>query len=343
MWDKLTDIQAKALEAVSSCRDIDALTELKVALLGKKGEITQISRMMGQLSAEERPRLGQAVNNAKQAVEEAIAARLAALKEADMELKLVAETVDVTLTGKAFNSGSLHILSTVERQIQDIFIGMGYTIAEGPQVELDYYNFEALNIPPEHPARDMQDSFYFNENMLLRTHTSPVQARVMEGMQGKYPVKIISPGVVYRRDDDATHSPMFHQVEGLLIDKKVTMADLKGTLLAFAKQMFGEDREIRLRPSYFPFTEPSAEVDVSCFACGGVGCRLCKGSGWIEILGSGIVHPNVLSMSGYDPEQLSGFAFGMGIERVAMLKYGITDMRLLFDNDVRFLSSFGRA
>ncbi|MEG2213903.1 MAG: phenylalanine--tRNA ligase subunit alpha, partial [Clostridiales bacterium] len=260
-----------------------------------------------------------------------------------LELKLNRETIDITLKGNNFQPGSLHILTVVKREIEDIFLGMGYTVVEGPQVELDYYNFEALNIPKDHPARDMQDSFYFNENLLLRTHTSPVQAHTMEKMQGAYPVKVIAPGVVYRRDDDATHSPMFHQVEGLLIDKKVTMGDLKGTLLAFARQMFGADRQIRLRPSFFPFTEPSAEVDVSCFACGGAGCRLCKGSGWIEILGSGMVHPNVLSMSGYDPEILTGFAFGMGIERIAMLKYGITDMRLLFDNDMRFLSSFGRA
>ncbi|MEG1537513.1 MAG: phenylalanine--tRNA ligase subunit alpha [Clostridiales bacterium] len=322
---------------------MDALTELKVAFLGKKGEITQISRMMGSLSQEDRPRLGQAVNAAKQAVEEAVAERMEALKASGLELKLNRETIDITLKGNNFQPGSLHILTVVKREIEDIFLGMGYTVVEGPQVELDYYNFEALNIPKDHPARDMQDSFYFNENLLLRTHTSPVQAHTMEKMQGAYPVKVIAPGVVYRRDDDATHSPMFHQVEGLLIDKKVTMGDLKGTLLAFARQMFGADRQIRLRPSFFPFTEPSAEVDVSCFACGGAGCRLCKGSGWIEILGSGMVHPNVLSMSGYDPEILTGFAFGMGIERIAMLKYGITDMRLLFDNDMRFLSSFGRA
>ena len=228
----------------------------------------------------------------------------------------------------------------VQEQMEDIFIGLGYSIAEGPQVEYDYYNFEALNLPPEHPARDMQDSFYFSDSMLLRTHTSPVQVRTMERMKGQLPVKVISPGVVYRRDDDATHSPMFHQVEGLLIDKNVTFADLSGTLLEFARQMFGEDREIRLRPSYFPFTEPSAEVDISCFACGGKGCRLCKGSGWIEILGCGMIHPHVFEMSGIDQNKYTGFAFGIGLERIALLKYEIDDMRLLYENDVRFLKQF---
>ncbi|MBQ9992919.1 MAG: phenylalanine--tRNA ligase subunit alpha, partial [Firmicutes bacterium] len=246
----------------------------------------------------------------------------------------------ISLPGRSFESGSLHPLTRIRQEIEDIFIGMGYTIAEGPEIELDYYNFELLNIPKDHPARDMQVSFYFSDSVLLRSQTSPIQARTMQKLAPELPVKIICPGTVYRRDDDATHSPMFHQVEGLLVDKKVTLADLKGTLLSFARQMFGPEREIRLRPSYFPFTEPSAEVDISCFNCGGKGCRLCKGTGWIEILGSGMVHPNVLRMSGYDPEEVSGFAFGMGIERIAMLKYGITDIRLLFDNDVRFLQQF---
>ena len=271
---------------------------------------------------------------------EAMARRMAELKKEEQDARLAAEVIDVTLPGRRLPRGGRHILSLVQEQMEDIFIGMGYTVEEGPQVEYDYYNFEALNLPPEHPARDMQDSFYFIERMLLRTQTSPVQVRTMEKMGGKLPVKIISPGVVYRRDDDATHSPMFHQMEGLLIDERVTFADLNGTLLAFARQMFGADREVRMRPSYFPFTEPSAEVDISCFNCGGKGCRLCKGSGWIEVLGSGQVHPKVLEMSGYDPEKCSGFAFGMGIERIAMLKYGITDLRLMYDNDVRFLGSF---
>jgi len=340
MQQKLAEIEQRALAAIQEAQSADQLAELKVAYLGKKGEITSVSRMMGQLSAEERPVMGALVNQTKARVEEAVATKMTELKRAEQNVRLQAERIDVSLPGQRFPRGSRHVLSLVQEQIEDIFIGMGYRIAEGPQVEYDHYNFEALNLPKDHPARDMQDSFYFSDRMLLRTHTSPVQARTMESMGGKLPVKIISPGVVYRRDDDATHSPMFHQVEGLLIDKNVTFADLNGTLLAFARQMFGEEREIRMRPSYFPFTEPSAEVDISCFACGGKGCRLCKGTGWIEILGSGQVHPRVLEMGGYDPETCTGFAFGMGVERVAMLKYAIPDLRLMFDNDVRFLDSF---
>ncbi|MDO4732245.1 MAG: phenylalanine--tRNA ligase subunit alpha [Bacillota bacterium] len=340
MQQKVAELEAKALAAVAAAADEAQLTELKVAYLGKKGEITQLSRMMGQLDAAERPAFGALVNQVKSSVEAAVAARMESLQAAARNARLQKETIDISLPGARFTRGNRHILSLVQQQMEEIFIGLGYQVVQGPQVEYDYYNFEALNLPKDHPARDMQDSFYFSPNMLLRTHTSPVQARTMEKMQGSLPVKIISPGVVYRRDDDATHSPMFHQLEGLVIDKHVTFADLRGTLLAFARQMFGPEREVRLRPSYFPFTEPSAEVDISCFNCGGAGCRLCKGSGWIEILGSGQVHPRVLEMSGYDPEQCSGFAFGMGIERVAMLKYGITDLRLMFDNDVRFLNSF---
>lgn len=340
MRQQLAEIEARALAAVAAAASAEQLAELRVAYLGKKGELTAASRMMGGLSAEERPAMGALVNQTKDKVEQALSARMAELRQAEQAARLAAETIDISLPGRAPQRGSRHILSLVQEQIEDIFIGLGYRIAEGPEVEYDYFAFEALNLPPDHPARDMQDSFYFSERMLLRPHTSPIQVRTMQKMQGELPVKIISPGVVYRRDDDATHSPMFHQVEGLLIDKRVTFADLNGTLLAFARQMFGEERQIRLRPSYFPFTEPSAEVDISCFNCGGAGCRLCKGTGWIEILGSGEVHPHVLEMSGYDPEACSGFAFGMGIERVAMLKYGITDMRLLFDNDIRFLHSF---
>lgn len=340
MLEQLKSIEQQALEAVQAAADAEQLAQVKIAYLGKKGEITAVSRQMGQIQPEQRPIFGQAVNQLKNAVETAVSRRMAQFKEQETAAALAAETIDITLPGLALPRGSRHIISLVQEEIEDIFIGMGYTIAEGPQVEYDYYNFEALNLPAEHPARDMQDSFYFSEKMVLRTHTSPVQVRTMEKMNGSLPVKIISPGVVYRRDDDATHSPMFHQVEGLVIDKKITFGDLSGTLLAFARQMLGTEREIRLRPSYFPFTEPSAEVDISCFHCGGEGCRLCKGSGWIEILGSGIVHPRVLAMSGYDSEHCSGFAFGMGVERVAMLKYSITDMRLLFDNDIRFLKSF---
>ena len=340
MLEQLKQIEAAALAAVANAENAAQLTEIKISYLGKKGELTAVSRQMGKLSPEERPVMGAAVNQVKTDVERAINERMAAFKEQEIAAALAAETIDISLPGMGLPAGSRHILTKVQEEMEEVFIGMGYTIAEGPQVEYDYYNFEALNLPPEHPARDMQDSFYFSDRMLLRTHTSPVQVRTMEKMKGQLPVKIISPGVVYRRDDDATHSPMFHQMEGLVIDKNVTFADLTGTLQEFARKMFGEDREIRVRPSYFPFTEPSAEVDISCFVCGGKGCRLCKNMGWIEILGSGQVHPRVLEMSGYDPEECSGFAFGMGIERVAMLKYGITDLRLMYDNDVRFLSSF---
>jgi phenylalanyl-tRNA synthetase alpha chain len=340
MLEQIKQIEREALAAIAAAGDKDGLTELKIAYLGKKGSLTSLSRQMGGVDATERPLLGAAVNAAKASLETAINERMAAFRSAETVAALAAETIDISLPGRVLPRGSRHIISIVQEQIEQVFIGMGYTVEEGPEVEYDYYNFEALNLPPEHPARDMQDSFYFSEKMLLRTHTSPVQVRTMERMAGRLPVKIIAPGVVYRRDDDATHSPMFRQVEGLVIDKGVTFADLSGTLLSFARQMFGEERQIRLRPSYFPFTEPSAEVDISCFACGGSGCRLCKGSGWIEILGSGQVHPRVLQMSGYDPEQCSGFAFGMGVERIAMLKYGINDMRLLFDNDIRFLQSF---
>ena len=284
--------------------------------------------------------MGQKVNEVRSAIETMISQRLTDLEEAALSQKLRMERIDVTLPGRPVLVGGKHPLTQVIDEIKDIFLGMGYQIADGPQVELDYYNFERLNLPADHPAREMQDSFYISESTLLRTHTSPVQARTMDAIWPQLPVKVISPGVVYRRDDDSTHSPMFHQVEGLVVDKGISLSDLKGTLLSFARQMFGEDREIRLRPSYFPFTEPSAEVDISCMMCGGKGCRLCKNTGWIEILGSGMVHPRVLEMAKYNPEEVTGFAFGMGVERIAMLKYGIDDMRLLFENDVRFLSQF---
>jgi len=340
MLEKLSALRTAAEQDIAAAASLEDIKELRVKYLGKKGEITLISKMLGTVSAEERPVLGQAVNVLRTFVEQELSNKEKALALAALEYKLANEKLDISLPGRSFESGSLHPLTRIRQEIEDIFIGMGYTIAEGPEIELDYYNFELLNIPKDHPARDMQDSFYFSDSVLLRSQTSPIQARTMQKVAPGLPVKIICPGTVYRRDDDATHSPMFHQVEGLLVDKKVTLADLKGTLLSFARQMFGPEREIRLRPSYFPFTEPSAEVDISCFACGGKGCRLCKGTGWIEILGSGMVHPNVLRMSGYDPEEVSGFAFGMGIERIAMLKYGITDIRLLFDNDVRFLQQF---
>jgi len=295
---------------------------------------------MSQLPEDERPAVGKLANEIRDYIERELASIEVELKKKEEEMKLSEEVIDVTLPGRRPLVGKKHPITQVLDEIKEIFIGLGFSIAEGPEVELDYYNFEALNLPPEHPARDMQDSFYISDKVLLRTHTSPVQIRVMEKMVPELPIRIIAPGRVFRRDDDATHSPMFHQVEGLLVDKRVTLADLKGTLLAFAQQLFGEEMRIRLRPSYFPFTEPSAEVDISCIMCGGKGCRTCSQSGWLEILGSGLVHPRVLEMAGYDPEEVSGYAFGMGVERIAMLKYGIDDLRIFFENDARFLAQF---
>ncbi len=337
MRETLEKIKAEALAALDAP---DAnIEELRIRYLGKKGELTAVLRGMGQLSAEERPIIGQLANEVRAEIEAKIEALTAAAKEKELEKKLASEKLDVTIPGDKIRAGHFHPLALVQRQLEDIFLGMGYSIVDGPEVELDYYNFQALNIPPDHPARDTQDTFYITENILLRSQTSPVQARVMEKTQP--PIKIISPGRVYRSDAvDATHSPLFHQLEGLVIDKDITMGDLKGALEMFAKRMFGEATKIRFRPHHFPFTEPSAEVDVSCFVCGGKGCRLCKGEGWIEVLGAGMVHPNVLRNCGIDPEVYSGFAFGLGVERIALLKYHIDDMRLLYENDVRFLSQF---
>ena len=337
MKDILEKIRARALEQIDAA---DAnLEELRVKYLGKKGELTALTRQMGSLSAEERPVIGQKANEVRRAIEEALEKRVAAAKERARALALEAERVDVTVPGEFVPTGHLHPLARVQREVEDAFIGMGYSIAEGPEVELDYYNFQALNIPPEHPARDTQDTFYITDNVLLRSQTSPVQVHVMENQRP--PIRILSPGRVYRSDSvDATHSPLFHQIEGLVVDRGVTMTDLKGTLAMFARKMFGAQTKVRFRPHHFPFTEPSAEVDVSCFACGGKGCRLCKGEGWIEILGAGMVHPNVLRGCDIDPDVYSGFAFGLGVERIAMLKYHIDDMRLLYENDVRFLEQF---
>lgn len=333
-------IQEETLAQLQKLTSLDALQDLKVKVLGKKGSLTAMLRQMGQLSAEERPIFGQVVNEARDILEKAWAERTRELEEIALQHQIEAERLDISLSGMSLNRGHQHPLTRVIEEMEDIFLGMGFTIAEGPEIETDYYNFEALNLPKEHPAREMQDSFYITEEILLRTQTSPVQVRTMERLNPQLPVKIIAPGKVYRKDDDATHSPMFHQVEGLVVDKGIRMSDLKGLLLNFSRQMFGETREIRLRPSFFPFTEPSAEVDVSCMLCGGSGCRICKGTGWIEILGSGMVHPKVLENGGYNPKEVTGFAFGMGVERIAMLKYGIEDMRLLFDNDLRFLQQF---
>ncbi len=340
MREKLESMRAAAFREIAAAPDLNQVNEVRVKYLGKKGELTNILRGMGSLSADERPVIGQLANEMREHIEREIEQKMSALRDAEKLARLNQETIDVTLTGWPFQIGKRHPLTIVLDEIKEIFLGLGFEIAEGPEVELDYYNFEALNFPSDHPARDMQDSFYLKPGILLRTHTSPVQPRVMEKKAPQIPVKVIAPGKVYRRDDDATHSPMFHQVEGFIIDRKISFSDLKGTLLVVARQIFGEDRQIRLRPSFFPFTEPSAEVDVSCIICNGAGCRVCSNTGWLEILGAGMIHPNVLAMSGYDPEAVTGFAFGLGIERIAMLKYGIDDLRLLFDNDKRFLAQF---
>ena len=337
MRETLEKIKIEALAALSAP---DAqIEELRIKYLGKKGELTAVLRGMGKLTPEERPVIGQLANDVRAEIESKIEELSSSAKARELENKLKSEKLDVTIPGEKTEIGHFHPLALVQRQLEDIFLGMGYSIVDGPEVELDYYNFQALNIPKDHPARDTQDTFYITENILLRSQTSPVQARVMEKTQP--PIKIISPGRVYRSDAvDATHSPLFHQLEGLVIDKGITMGDLKGALEMFAKRMFGENTQIRFRPHHFPFTEPSAEVDVSCFLCGGKGCRFCKNEGWIEILGAGMVHPNVLRNCGIDPEVYSGFAFGMGVERIALLKYHIDDMRLLYENDVRFLNQF---
>lgn len=339
MKEKLEALKAKALSELKNAKSAADLEQLRVAYLGKKSELVASLKMMATLSKEERPIMGQFANNVRAAIEEEFEKAKAKISEIEMAAKLENEKIDVTLPSRKCACGKVHPLTKVQYEMEDIFLGMGFSIAEGPEVETDYYNFTALNTPEFHPARDVQDTFYITDKVLLRSQTSTVQVHAME--QGKPPIRIISPGRVYRSDAvDGTHSPMFHQIEGLVIDKGITMGDLKGTLLMFAKQMFGEKTEIRFRPHHFPFTEPSCEVDVSCFVCGGKGCSLCKGEGWIEILGAGMVHPNVLRMSGIDPEVYSGFAFGMGIERIVMTKFGISDMRLLYENDVRFLSQF---
>ncbi|MFI8494256.1 phenylalanine--tRNA ligase subunit alpha [Peribacillus butanolivorans] len=341
MQERLLELQEEALQKVAAASELKELNEVRVSYLGKKGPITEVLRGMGKLSAEERPKIGALANDVREAIASKIEEKQKALETAAVNAKLATETIDVTLPGRPVNKGNLHPLTRVIEEIEDLFIGMGYTVAEGPEVESDYYNFEALNLPKSHPARDMQDSFYITDEILMRTHTSPVQARTMEKHKGQGPVKIICPGKVYRRDnDDATHSHQFQQIEGLVIDENISMSDLKGTLDVFAKKVFGQDREIRLRPSFFPFTEPSVEVDISCKICGGKGCSVCKQTGWIEVLGGGIVHPNVLEMAGFDSKKYSGFAFGIGVERIAMLKYGVDDIRHFYTNDVRFLKQF---
>lgn len=339
MKEKLAKIKSMAEEALESAKSAEALEELRIRFLGKKGELTSVMKGMGALSPEERPRIGQLANEVRDFIGSELEKQKTKILEAAQEQKIKDETIDVTIPGKNCACGGKHPLTLALEDLEDIFIGMGFSIAEGPEVELDYYNFEALNIPKNHPARDTQDTFYINDNVVLRTQTSPVQVRTMEIQ--KPPIRIISPGRVYRSDAvDATHSPVFHQVEGLVIDKGITMADLKGTLELFAKKLYGENTKLRFRPHHFPFTEPSAEVDISCFNCGGEGCRICKGEGWIEILGCGMVHPKVLKNCGIDPDVYSGFAFGIGLERVTQFRYDVTDMRLYYENDVRFLDQF---
>ncbi|HZK26876.1 MAG TPA: phenylalanine--tRNA ligase subunit alpha [Thermoclostridium sp.] len=339
MKQQLQTIANEASAKFEDVKDMKSLEEIRIQFLGKKGRLTSILKGMGSLSAEERPVVGQMVNDVRKQLEESIQNIKGELIRKEQEENIAKEAIDVTMPGTSLHTGKKHPLTQVLDEIEEVFLGMGYEIAEGPEVEMDYYNFEALNIPKNHPARDTQDSFYINDNVVLRTQTSPVQIRVME--KQKPPIKIICPGRVYRSDPvDATHSPIFHQVEGLVVDKGVTMGDLIGTLQVFAKNLFGEGTDIRLRPHHFPFTEPSAEVDVSCWTCGGKGCRVCKNEGWIEILGAGMVHPKVLETCGIDPKTYSGFAFGLGVERTAMGRFNIDDMRLLYENDMRFLKQF---
>ncbi|MCR4673451.1 MAG: phenylalanine--tRNA ligase subunit alpha [Lachnospiraceae bacterium] len=339
MKDKLLEIQKKALEQIANAKELDSLNDVRVSILGKKGEMTAILKGMKDVSPEDRPKVGQMVNETREAIEAKLSEAKANLEKKEMEDRLAMETIDVTLPAKKNKIGHRHPNTIALQEVEKIFVGMGYEVVEGPEVELDYYNFEALNIPANHPAKDEQDTFYITKDILLRKQTSPVQVREME--KGKLPIRMIAPGRVFRSDEvDATHSPSFHQIEGMVIDKDITFADLKGTLQEFAKEMFGADTKVKFRPHHFPFTEPSAEMDVTCFKCGGKGCRFCKGEGWIEILGCGTVHPKVLKMSGIDSEEYSGFAFGVGLERIALLKYEIDDMRLLYENDERFLSQF---
>lgn len=339
MKEQLSQIEVLAKQQLAEASDAKAVEELRVKFLGKKGEITAILKQMGQLSAEERPVIGQLANKVRADIEEAITERAASIKASEQERLIKEETLDVTMPGKAPKIGRLHPLNKTLEEVEEIFLGMGFEIVEGPEVETDHYCFEALNMPKHHPARDTQDTFYINENVVLRTQTSSVQIRTMENK--KPPIRIISPGRVYRSDAvDATHSPLFHQIEGLVIDKGITMADLKGTLELLMKRLYGEETQIRLRPHHFPYTEPSAEVDLMCYNCGGKGCPMCKNEGWIEILGAGMVHPKVLRDCGIDPEEYSGFAFGIGLERITMGNYEIKDMRLLYENDMRFLEQF---
>ncbi|HKK06832.1 MAG TPA: phenylalanine--tRNA ligase subunit alpha [Gammaproteobacteria bacterium] len=338
MQEQLDKLVKTAEQAIAAAADLRALDQVRVDYLGKKGSLTEYMKSLGQLSAEERPAAGQAINRAKQTVQAAIEARRETLESAALEARLEAESVDVTLPGRGQPGGGLHPITRTLERIEELFAQIGFEVAEGPEIEDDFHNFEALNIPESHPARAMHDTFYFDAHRLLRTHTSPVQIRYMQDREP--PMRVIAPGRVYRCDSDLTHSPMFHQVEGFLVDDRVTFADLKGILDDFLRHFFERDLAVRFRPSYFPFTEPSAEADIQCVMCGGEGCRVCSRTGWLEILGCGMVHPNVFAHVGIDSERYTGFAFGMGVERLAMLRYGVNDLRLFFDNDLRFLRQF---
>ena len=337
--EKLEAIVARAMDSIDRAGDLNALNDVRVSVLGKKGELTAVLKGMKDVAPEDRPKVGQMVNDVRSEIENRMEQVKKSLEAAKLEQQLKEEVIDVTLPARKAEVGHRHPNTIALEEVERIFVGMGYEVVEGPEVEYDLYNFEKLNIPANHPAKDEQDTFYISKDIVLRTQTSPVQARIME--QGKLPIRMIAPGRVFRSDEvDATHSPSFYQIEGLVVDKHITFADLKGTLEQFAREMFGENTRTKFRPHHFPFTEPSAEVDVSCFKCGGKGCRFCKGSGWIEILGCGMVHPHVFEMCGIDPEEYTGFAFGVGLERIALLKYEIDDMRLLYENDYRFLKQF---
>ena len=339
MKEKLEKIKCEAFKQIENCDALEKLNDVKVNILGKKGELTAVLKSMKDVAPEDRPKVGQLVNETRAEIEKVLEEAISKMEKLRREAQMRQEVIDVTLPAKKNSVGHRHPNTIAMEEVERIFIGMGYEVVEGPEIETDYYNFEALNIPADHPAKDEQDTFYINSEFLLRTQTSGTQVHVME--KGKLPIRMIAPGRVFRSDEvDATHSPSFHQIEGLVIDKHITFADLKGTLAEYAKELFGAETKVRFRPHHFNFTEPSAEMDVSCFKCGGSGCRFCKGTGWIEILGCGLVHPNVLKMSNINPEEYSGFAFGMGLERIALLKYEIDDMRLLYENDIRFLKQF---
>jgi len=339
MKEKLNAIKTEAMNKLEAADKLDVLNDVRVSILGKKGQLTAVLKSMKDVAKEDRPKVGQMVNETREAIEKKIEEVKKRLEKKAMEEQIEKETIDVTLPAKKTLLGHRHPNTIALEEVERIFVGMGYEVVEGPEVEYDYYNFEALNIPANHPAKDEQDTFYINSDILLRTQTSSVQIHEME--KGRIPIRMIAPGRVFRADEvDATHSPSFHQIEGLVVDKNITFADLKGTLAEFAKKLFGEKTKVKFRPHHFPFTEPSAEMDVTCFKCGGKGCRMCKGSGWIEILGCGMVHPRVLKMRGIDPDEYTGFAFGVGLERIALLKYEIDDMRLLYENDIRFLKQF---